>query len=564
MRPETTAPRAPEIARSPADVLRLVVAAALLLVLLLVEWLFGDTLVGFASDLLRGLDAVPQWIVDAIVLGTRVLAVVVLGGLLTWALYRRRWRMLGTVALAGLVAGGLVSLLESGIETDQRQALVDLGIDLDPLTGKGFPSTAGIGAVAAALTAAAPWLGRRARRAGWALMVGLMLTAFVDSPMSFDAVLAAAVGWLVGAAVLVAAGAPSRRPSLPAVMRRARRRRGPAARSSIAAGVDARGSTPYFGVEADGSKLFVKALGADERSADLLFRLYRRLLPRDFGDQHAFLSLQRAVEHEAFVALAARSIGVRTPGLRAVAAAEPNGYVLAYEAIDGKSLDRVDPNDVTDAVLAEIWRLVGELRRHRFAHRDLRLANIFLDDGGQVWLIDFGFGEVVASDLLLATDVAELLASSSLCVGPERAAAHAAGRRRRGDPLAGTRSAPPMGAQRGDTHGAQGPSGAARRPTRRLAGAAAISRDEPLVADRRRRRADRPGGVRRRRPQAGHRFDRGASVPRRQRAAGLALRVALGADAAGQPRGRHRRRLGGRALRPQPRHGLRGDHGDGR
>ena len=65
-------------------------------------------------------------------------------------------------------------------------------------------------------------------------------------------------------------------------------------------------------------------------------------------------------------------------------------------------------------MLAEIWRLVGELRRHRLAHRDLRLANIFLDDGGQVWLIDFGFGEVVASDLLLATDVAELLASSSL------------------------------------------------------------------------------------------------------------------------------------------------------
>ena len=78
-------------------------------------------------------------------------------------------------------------------------------------------------------------------------------------------------------------------------------------------------------------------------------------------------------------------------------------------------------------MLAAIWRLVGQLRRHRIAHRDLRLANIFLDDDGQVWLIDFGFGEVAASDLLLATDVAELLASSSLSVGPERAVAHAAG-----------------------------------------------------------------------------------------------------------------------------------------
>ena len=42
-----------------------------------------------------------------------------------------------------------------------------------------------------------------------------------------------------------------------------------------------------------------------------------------------------------------------------------------------------------------------------------------------MWLIDFGFSEMAASDLLLATDVAELLASSSLYVGPERAVAHA-------------------------------------------------------------------------------------------------------------------------------------------
>ena len=131
---------------------------------------------------------------------------------------------------------------------------------------------------------------------------------------------------------------------------------------------------------ADGTKLFVKALGDDERSADLLFRLYRRLLPRDFGDERPFDSLRRAVEHEAFVALDASALGVRTPALRAFATADPNGYVLAYDAIDGRSLDRLDPDEVTDDVLAAIWDLVGQLRHHRIAHRDLRLANIFLDD----------------------------------------------------------------------------------------------------------------------------------------------------------------------------------------
>ncbi len=292
--------------------------------------------------------------------------------------------------------------------------LVDVGVDLDPLTTAGFPSTAGIAAVAAVLTAAAPWLDRRARRAGWALMLGLLVTAFVDSPMSFDAVLAAVVGWLVGAAVLVAAGAPSRRPTMQAVVD-GLAAVGVPVRQLDRAGVDARGSTPYFGVEADGSKLFVKALGTDERSADLLFRLYRRLLPRDFGDQHGRscrCSAPSSTKRSSPSPPGRSGCGRRR--LRAVATAEPNGHVLAYEAIDGKSLDRVDPSEVTDEVLAAIWHLVGELRRHRVAHRDLRLANIFLDDDGQVWLIDFGFGEMTASDLLLATDVAELLASSSL------------------------------------------------------------------------------------------------------------------------------------------------------
>ena len=67
-----------------------------------------------------------------------------------------------------------------------------------------------------------------------------------------------------------------------------------------------------------------------------------------------------------------------------------------------------------------------QLRSHRVAHRDLRLANIFLAADGEAWLIDFGFSELVASDLLLSTDLAELVASSALQVGSERAVARAA------------------------------------------------------------------------------------------------------------------------------------------
>ena len=48
---------------------------------------------------------------------------------------------------------------------------------------------------------------------------------------------------------------------------------------------------------------------------------------------------------------------------------------------------------------------------------------MFLADDGAAWIIDFGFSELAASDGLLATDLAELLASSATQVGAERAVA---------------------------------------------------------------------------------------------------------------------------------------------
>ena len=131
------------------------------------------------------------------------------------------------------------------------------------------------------------------------------------------------------------------------------------------------------------------------------------------------------VEHEALVSLMARSVGIATPRVLAFASAPPGGYVLSYEGIDGASLDAVEPDRLTDDVLDAIWSEIQLLRHHRIAHRDLRLANVFLGADDRVSLIDFGFSEVAASDLLLRTDVAELSASLALVVGPERALAGA-------------------------------------------------------------------------------------------------------------------------------------------
>src|SRR5262249_53029629 len=57
--------------------------------------------------------------------------------------------------------------------------------------------------------------------------------------------------------------------------------------------------------------------------------------------------------------------------------------------------------------------------------RDLRLANVMIDECDRCWVVDFGFAQASASERALHRDTAELLASQSSKVAPERAVAAA-------------------------------------------------------------------------------------------------------------------------------------------
>jgi undecaprenyl-diphosphatase len=410
------------VAHAPSDVLRLLVALVLLVVALVVGVVWGDAVVTFAAKLLRGHDALPTWLFAGAAGVAQVAAVaLVLLGIVATA-RARSWRLLLAVVVASTV-GALVTAGAVHLVASHASRVTDAA----PFGATGHGSrwtAAGLGAMTAGVATVCPWVSRRWRWVAWAVVTGVAIAVFVTDPVSFNTVLALLAGWAVGTAVTVVAGSPSHRPTAAAISTGLADVGVPVA-TIEPADLDARGSTVYFGRTRDGTRLFVKALGRDERSADLLFRLYRRAQPHDLGDEKSFSTLRRAVEHEALVSLAVRDLGVRTPRLVALATAEPDGFVLAYEAVDGRSLDRVAAAELTDDVLAATWRQLALLRRHRVAHRDLRLANLFLDDQAGVWLIDFGFAELAASDVLLATDVAELLASSASAMGPDRAVAAA-------------------------------------------------------------------------------------------------------------------------------------------
>ncbi len=191
--PDTDEPAA-SIARSPADLLRLVVAAAAVVVLLAFQWLFGNAWIGFVSDLLSGMSALPQWVIDVVVDVTRVLAIVVLIGGLAWRVARHGARAVLTVVVGAGLGAVLVALLSELPKVTTGAANIELTSWLGPLTDAGFPSPYAIAVMAGALTAGAPWLSRGWRRWGWVAVAGLVLTRFLVAPTSFDSVRSALFG----------------------------------------------------------------------------------------------------------------------------------------------------------------------------------------------------------------------------------------------------------------------------------------------------------------------------------------------------------------------------------
>ena len=126
------------VVRSPSDVLRGVVAAVLLLALLFVQWLWGRALVDFTGELFTGLSAMPAWLVDVIVIVTRLLAVVALVGGLVIAVQLGRVADGGHGRPRGGDRRGLILLLE-GIDPRSGTTAVTVSDSLGPLIGDRLP-----------------------------------------------------------------------------------------------------------------------------------------------------------------------------------------------------------------------------------------------------------------------------------------------------------------------------------------------------------------------------------------------------------------------------------------
>ena len=406
--------------RHPGDVFRVVTGSVVLALLSVLA--AGGVLTRPERDVFRLLNDLPDSVDGLVRVVTQAgwIGAVPIAAAVAALAHRRRLAV--NLALAGSAAWVLAKVVKDiahrGRPGVLLQEVILRGV---PATGHGFVS--GHAAVAAALaTVASSEVSRPTRRVLWTLVWGVAAARlYSGAHLPLDVLGGVALGWALGAGVHLLRGTPGHAPTVATVLDGLTR-----------AGVqvdwirplhaDARGSVPFVGEGPHGA-VFVKAVGPDQRDADLLFRTGRWLAFREVGDEAPLATAKQQIEHEAYLLLAAARAGARVPDLLATVEADRGTWLLAEQRVPGRDASEVAP--LSDDALADIWRQVTALRTARIAHRDLRLANVVIGAEDKAWLIDFGFAQAGATDDQLARDVAELLASTANAVGADRAVAAA-------------------------------------------------------------------------------------------------------------------------------------------
>ena len=410
--------------RHPGDVIRLICGGIVLGCALAASWAASRWLLGPDASVLGGgfgSGAVGRVLTGLVQVACVTVAALVVGTTLRY----RRFRLLGGLAFAA----GVAALAAAGISywlggAPPAALAADLARD-SWLASAAFPGLPLIAGAAAVIVAASPWLSQPWRHAAWVMLLVVAAVRLVTGMiLPMQLVVAIATGVTVGAAVLVVFGVPDRRIG-PAEIAEALRAAGVPVDSVSPAGVESRGSRPFAAVAADGHRLFIKALGSDQRDADLLYRAYRALRLRNVGDTRPAASLFQAVEHQALVGVMAERAGVEVPSVDRIVRAGDTA-LLVMEWVDGGSLEQLPGEQISNDLLVRLWAEVDKLHRAGIAHRSLRAANVMVGSTGPPRIVDFSFSELAATQRQMDLDVAELLASLATLAGEDRAVSSAA------------------------------------------------------------------------------------------------------------------------------------------
>ena len=230
------------------------------------------------------------------------------------------------------------------------------------------------------------------------------------------------LGWAIGLGFRYAFGATSTRPPGTEVARALVATGIPLTRLELLDANDS-GDRRYVGTT-DTLPVDVHVIDRDTFGLASGRRFLRVLRLRNGFTRPPALTLRAEIEHRTLMGLVLAQARIPAPRPVSVCEVGPFAAAIAYVEPKGESLaergDRLDDDDVT-----EIWRMVGALQRRRVAHRNLGPNVVMIEDDGRAGLRWVGAGDLAADDVTLRIDVAQLLTTVALSVGPERAVSSA-------------------------------------------------------------------------------------------------------------------------------------------
>ncbi|MFH8348424.1 lysylphosphatidylglycerol synthase domain-containing protein [Streptomyces sp. NPDC018045] len=402
------------------------------LVLLLATFAHGTTQ-GLQNDIGEGAGLAPRLLINFAGLASSVAVLIVPVAFAVERLIKRDGLRIADGVLAAVLAHG-VSLATDLWVAEAAPESIQVALT-QPLANGGLtaPVHSYLAPVIAYMTAVGMSRRPRWRVAMWCV---LLLDAFAvlvgRYTTPFAIVTTILIGWTVAFGTLYAVGSPNVRPTgqnLLAGLRRVGFHPVSAVRAEDIGNPEhpehADRGRRYIVTLEDGPPIDVTVVDRERQAQGFFYRVWRRLSLRGINQRRSLQSLRQALEQEALLAYAAIAAGANAPKLIATSELGPDAVMLVYEHIDGRPLDALPDEEITDELMRNAWRQVAALQSRRIAHRRLVGDALLVDRSGRIFLTDLRGGEIAAGDLVLRMDAAQLLTTFALRVGAERAVAGA-------------------------------------------------------------------------------------------------------------------------------------------
>ncbi|MUL64120.1 hypothetical protein BOO86_06550 [Mycobacterium sp. CBMA 234] len=399
------------VTRRTNDILRLVAATAFLITVVTSSLITRNDWVRLERSVSRVVGVLSPTQANLVYIAYAVAILALPFVILLSLLVTKQWKLLGPYAAAGLIAVLSLSINSNGIAAPNWH--FDLSDRLNTVFSQFLDDPRWIALLAAVLTVSGPWQPARLRRWWWTLLLAFVpIHLVVSAIVPARSLLGLAVGWFVGALVVLASGTPALEVPLAGAVQALTRRKFDVSALTVIRPAGA-GPLVLSADSADGTRAVVELYGPNQRMGGAIGQLWRKITLRNDETAPLQTSMRRAVEHRALLTIAVGDLGIANTRTVALSALDRGWTLYSHTPACGVPL-------TTETPVADVWQALESLHENQISHGDLRASQITVDDR-TVLFGGLGNAEYGASDVQLQSDMAQLLVTTTAMYGAEPA-----------------------------------------------------------------------------------------------------------------------------------------------